>query len=350
MARPERPRTAGPTAAAAGTGARRRSARRPLRTAAAATVTALVLTACGAAGAGDADAKEHSEPLTLTDASGAKVELGRPAKRVVGTEWNAVESLLSLGVEPVGVADVKGYKTWNSAVPLKNGSKDIGTREAPDTKAVAALKPDLIVATDDLPPATVERLRGVAPVLELKSADAADPIGQMTRNLDLIARATGTTRKADTLKKEFEAKIGEARKALAGAGRAGAAYAFADGYVVSRQVFIRPYTSASLIGAVNERIGLVNAWTVKGDPSYGLAAAGVEGLTQLGDVEFAYIGSDGDKDSTPFAGALDEDPVWTSLPFVKNGNVHRLPDGIWMFGGPESMGKYIDSVVQALRN
>ena len=64
----------------------------------------------------------------------------------------------------------------------------------------------------------------------------------------------------------------------------------------------------------------------------------------------AYIANDGDKSSTPFTenGALAKDKVWTSLPFVKKGNVHRLPDGIWMFGGPESMNQYVDSLVAAL--
>jgi iron complex transport system substrate-binding protein len=28
--------------------------------------------------------------------------------------------------------------------------------------------------------------------------------------------------------------------------------------------------------------------------------------------------------------------------------VHRLPDGIWMFGGPTSMTQYVDAVVAAL--
>ena len=76
----------------------------------------------------------------------------------------------------------------------------------------------------------------------------------------------------------------------------------------------------------------------------------MEGLTKLGDVQFAYIANDGDKSSTPFTenGALAKDKVWTSLPFVKKGNVHRLPDGIWMFGGPESMNQYVDSLVAAL--
>ncbi|MFG2549650.1 iron-siderophore ABC transporter substrate-binding protein [Streptomyces sp. NPDC048581] len=327
--------------------------RRLMMSAAVATAAALALTACGTTepAADSDDAKKTNEAITLTDASGAKVELDGPAKKVVGTEWHEVELLISLGVDPVGVADVKGYKTWDQAVPLKNEPKDIGTRGEPSMDTIAALSPDLIVASTDLPPAAVKQLRKVAPVVEVRSANAADPIGQMTTNLDLIARATGTTEQADKLKKDFDAKVTEGKKALADAGLDGAPYAFADGYDISNQVSIRPFTSGSLIGAVNEKLGLKNAWTVKGDKDYGLGTTDVEGLTKLGDdVRFAYIANDGDKSSTPFTanGALSKDKVWASLPFVKKGNVHRLPDGIWMFGGPQSMEAYIDAVVAEL--
>ncbi|GHB68739.1 ABC transporter substrate-binding protein [Streptomyces spinoverrucosus] len=320
-------------------------------TAAVATAAALTLTACGTTepAADSDDAKKTNEAITLTDASGTKVELDGPAKKVVGTEWHEVELLVSLGVDPVGVADVKGYKTWDQAVPLKNEPKDIGTRGEPSMDTIAALKPDLIVASTDLPPAAVKQLRNVAPVVEVKSANASDPIGQMNKNLDLLAQATGTTEQAEKLKKDFDAKIAEGKKALADAGLGGAKYAFADGYDISNQVSIRPFTSGSLIGAVNEQLGLKNDWSVEGDKDYGLGTTDVEGLTKLSDdVQFAYIGNDGDKSSTPWTGALAKDKVWTSLPFVKKGNVHRLPDGIWMFGGPESMGQYIDSVVAEL--
>ncbi|MFG1664295.1 iron-siderophore ABC transporter substrate-binding protein [Streptomyces sp. Y7] len=325
--------------------------RRLMMTAAAATAAALALTACGTTepAADSADAKKAGEGITLTDASGAEVHLDGPAKKVVGTEWHEVELLISLGVDPVGVADVKGYKTWDQAVPLKNEPKDIGTRGEPSMDTIAALKPDLIVASTDLPPAAVKQLREVAPVLEVRSASAADPIGQMTKNLDIIAEATGTGERAEEIKDAFDAKVTEGKKALADAGLDGAPIAFADGYDISHQVSIRPYTSGSLIGAVNEKLGLKNAWTVKGDKDYGLATTDVEGLTKLGDdVRFAYIGNDGDKGSTPFTDALAKDKVWTSLPFVKKGDVHRLPDGIWMFGGQESMGAYIDALVKEL--
>ncbi|MEJ1200363.1 MULTISPECIES: iron-siderophore ABC transporter substrate-binding protein [unclassified Streptomyces] len=324
--------------------------RRLLLTAAATSAAALTLAACGTTEpAADKTEKKASEAITLKDGKGTEVKLDGPATKVVATEWNAVESLVSLGVDPVGVADVKGYKTWDTSVPLKNEPKDIGTRGEPSMDTVASLSPDLIVATTDLPPAAVKQLREVAPVLEVKSADGTDQIGQMLDNIDLIAKATGTTDKAKTIRADFEAKVAEGKKALADAEMAGQEIAFADGYVTSNQVSVRPYTATSLIGEVNEAIGLKNAWKMKGDEAYGLASTDVEGLTALPKgTHFAYIGNDDDPNATPFTGALAKNSVWKSLPFVKAGDVHRLNDGIWMFGGPGSMEAYIDAVVGAL--
>ncbi|MEU3485816.1 ABC transporter substrate-binding protein [Streptomyces massasporeus] len=324
--------------------------RRLLLTAATTTAAAITLAACGTTEpAADSSKEKASEAITLTDSTGAKVKLDGPAKKVVATEWNEVESLVTLGVDPVGVADVKGYKTWDTAVPLKNEPKDIGTRGEPSMDTIASLSPDLIVASSDLPDAAVKQLRKIAPVLEIKSADASDQIGQMFTNLDLIAKATGTTDKAKTARENFEAKVAEGKKALADAKLDGTDIAFADGYVQSNQVSLRPYTDGSLIGSVNKQLGLRNAWKVKGDPAYGLGTTDVEGLTALPeDVRFAYIGNDDDKSSNPFSGQLKKNAVWTSLPFVKADKVHRLPDGIWMFGGPGSMEAYIDALVGAL--
>ncbi|MFC9508423.1 ABC transporter substrate-binding protein [Streptomyces sp. NPDC057002] len=323
--------------------------RRLLLTAATTTAAALTLAACGTTEPAADKSKKTSEAITLTDSTGAKVELDGPAKKVVATEWNEVESLITLGVDPVGVADVKGYKTWDTAVPLKNEPKDIGTRGEPSMDTVASLSPDLIVASSDLPDAAVKQLRKIAPVLEIKSADASDQIGQMFTNLDLIAKATGTTDKAKAARTDFEAKVAEGKKALTDAKLDGSDIAFADGYVTANQVSLRPYTDGSLIGSVNKQLGLKNAWKVKGDPAYGLGTTDVEGLTALPkDVRFAYIGNDDDKSSNPFSGQLKKNAVWTSLPFVKADKVHRLPDGIWMFGGPQSMEAYIDALVDAL--
>ncbi|MGW1780789.1 iron-siderophore ABC transporter substrate-binding protein [Streptomyces sp. NPDC002143] len=326
--------------------------RRPLIALAATSAAAVALAACGttepaASSSASASASAGAKGITLTDATGVKVTLDSPAKKVVGTEWDVVEHLVSLGVEPVGVADIKGYTAWDASAPLKNSPKDIGTRGEPSMDTIAALAPDLIVANTDLTAAAIKQLRAIAPVLTVDSADSADQIARMEGNLDLIAEATGTTAKAEELKTAFDAKVAEGKKALADAGLAGKGIAFADGYVVSNQVSVRPYTGGSLIGNVNTAIGLKNAWSVQGDKDYGLGTTDVEGLSDLGDVEFAYINNDSEP-TDPFAQDLAKNSVWKALPFVTKGNVHKLPDGIWMFGGTLSMEAYIDALVAAL--
>ncbi|MFJ9037051.1 ABC transporter substrate-binding protein [Streptomyces sp. NPDC102406] len=321
--------------------------RRLLLTAAASTAAALALSACGTSEPADPKAGSASERITLTDASGGTVRLDRPATKVVGTEWNVVESLVTLGVDPVGVADVKGYTAWDTAAPLKNAPKDIGTRGEPSMDTIAGLTPDLIVTTTDLSASAVKQMKKIAPVLQVRSADGADQLGQMNKTLDVIAEATGTQDEAEAAKTSYETKIEAGRKALKDAGAGGSKIAFADGYSASNQVSVRAYTAGSQVGAVNEALGLKNAWKLKGDKDYGLATTDVEGLTGLGkDVRFAYIGNKSETDV--FTKDLAGNSVWKSLPFVKAGEVHRLHDGIWMFGGPKSMEQYVDAVVTAL--
>ncbi|MFI7387773.1 ABC transporter substrate-binding protein [Streptomyces sp. NPDC049813] len=318
-----------------------------LITAAAGTAAALVLTGCGTSEPAKDSADGKSGKITVTDAKGARVTLDHPATKVVGTEWNVVESLVTLGVDPVGVADVKGYTAWDTAAPLTNAPKDIGTRGEPSMDTIAGLTPDLIVATTDLSASAIKQMKKIAPVLQVKAADGTDQIGQMNDTLDVIAEATGTEDEAKTAKASFEAKVAAGRKELEQAGLDGARIAFADGYSASNQVSVRGYTSGSQVGTVNEALGLKNAWKLKGDKDYGLATTDVEGLTGLGDdVQFVYIGNKSETDV--FTKDLADNSVWKSLPFVKAGDVHRLDDGIWMFGGPKSMEKYIDAVLATL--
>ncbi|MFJ9637696.1 iron-siderophore ABC transporter substrate-binding protein [Streptomyces sp. NPDC101178] len=311
-----------------------------------AATAALALSACGTTEAPKEESAKESS-VTVTDSRGEKVTLDGPAKRVVGTEWNVVETLVTLGVQPVGVADVKGYTAYDTSAPLTKGVKDIGTRGEPSVATVAALKPDLIVATTDLSDSAIAQLSKAAPVVVVRSADASRQIDQMVDNVNLIAEATGTEEKAKSEIASFRKAVEDGKKKLSAAGLGGKEVAFADGWKEGNQVSVRPYVKGSLLSDVNTELGLVDPWKLKGDKAYGLAATDVEGLTKIGDARFAYIANDADG-GDPFKDGLKDNAVWKSLPFVKNDQAHRLPDGIWMFGGTASMRDYIDALVGAL--
>ncbi|MHA6617319.1 ABC transporter substrate-binding protein [Pseudonocardia sp. DLS-67] len=316
-----------------------------------AAVAALALAACGTteapAGEPEPAASGSGPRIEVTDARGQQVAFDGPATRVVGLEWNLVEHLVSLGVMPVGVADVDGYAAWVQAAPLSEDVTDVGVRGEPSVEAIAALRPDVVFTTPEVNEGAIAQIEAIAPVVVVRPADASDAIGQMRRNVELVAETTGKRAEADRLLADFDAALAESARRIAAAGLAGRRIAFADGYLDGGRLSIRPFTEGSLVETVSRELGLVNAWPMGGDEDYGLASTDVEGLTTLGDVEFVYWTNQVDGPD-PFVDGLSGNAVWQSLPFVQAGNVTRLPDGIWMFGGPASMRQYIDAITAAL--
>ncbi|MFC3491061.1 hypothetical protein [Glycomyces rhizosphaerae] len=80
----------------------------------------LAVSACGTTeeGGGDEAADVASGPVSTVDFLGRTVELDKPAERVVILEWSEVEISISLGVMPVGVADIEGYNVSTTPSPM----------------------------------------------------------------------------------------------------------------------------------------------------------------------------------------------------------------------------------------
>lgn len=317
-------------------------------TALVAATAALLLSACGTtenAASPASSSSSASGPVTVTDSRGKQVTLKAPATKVVGLEWGEVEMLVSLGVMPVGVADTKGYATWVTAAKLDAGVKDVGTRAEPSVDSIVALQPDLVVMEDDRGGALVTQLEKYVPVIVTKGSDAKDNLGRMRSDLNMIAQAVGRTTEAEKLLADFDAAIADGKKKIADAGAAGRPFAIADGWKEGSTVSIRMFGQGALVSQLGIQLGLTNAWTGKTDEVWGLGQTDVEGLTGLKDpnLHFFYNASDGDD---VFADGLASNAIWKSLPFVKQGNLHRMPDGIWTFGGPLSGKQYIDQLVK----
>ncbi|MBD8077620.1 iron-siderophore ABC transporter substrate-binding protein [Cellulosimicrobium arenosum] len=287
-----------------------------------------------------------SGPVTYTDERGEHT-LDAPATSIVSLEWGLTENLVAIGADVAGQADVEGYNAWNTVAPIDSATPDVGTRGEPSLDAISALEPDLVVTTTDLPENVIAQIEEISPVLTLRGSDGEDPLGYMRSTVEALGEVTGRQDDAAAALEDFDAKVAEGTAALEDAGLDGAEFTMADGWVTNGTVSIRMYTPGSFFGAVGEEIGLTNAWTEGGDPDYGLAQTDVEGLTQLGDVQFVYIANDTDG-GDPFVDGLEDNAVWEQLPFVEAGDVHRVPDGIWMFGGPLSGAAYVDALVDTL--
>lgn len=294
---------------------------------------------------GDTGGETPAGPVTVVDARGQELTLDAPAREVVALEWMQAESLVTLGVMPIGVADVDGYATWvGSAAPLDDTVEDVGTRAEPSLEAIIDLTPDLVImeatATDD----QIAQVERYAPVLVIQGSDAGGNLTHMRNNFTTIATAVGRDAEAEQILADLDATLTEAEAALDAAGVAGDGFAMADGWMQGSAVSIRMFGVGSLMSDLAEAIGLENQWTGEVDEVWGLGTTDVEGLAGLGDLHFFYSASDDDV----FAGPLATNPIWASLPFAEAGQIHKLQPGTWTFGGPASSELFVDQIVAAL--
>jgi iron complex transport system substrate-binding protein len=312
------------------------------------------LAACGTTDepsepAGDAGSTAAGGPVSITDDRGETVELDAPATRVVSLEWMQTEMLASLGVEPVGAADVAGYTSWvGTSVPLSTEPEDVGTRGEPSVEAIAGLEPDLIVGvTSSIPEGAMEQMARIAPIALFDGADAADPLGYVEDTFRDIATLVGAEDAADEVVAATEQTIADNAAAIADAGLEGAPVVFASPYAEGANVTIRMHGPRSAFQAVATEMGLGSATEDPGDDAYGLSYVDVEGLTALpADTRFLYWGIDDEDDVVETT--LASNPVWQSLPFVQEGHVYRAGVGIWAYGGPESLAAWSDDLVARL--
>lgn len=285
-------------------------------------------------------------PITVTDGRGKQVTVPSAATKVVALEWSSVENVVALGVQPVGVADVKGFKTWDSSVSFATDPTDVGTRGEPSIEAIASLAPDLIIGDlTSIPDAALAQMEKIAPIALFKGGDGADQLGLVKANLTATASLLGKDAEATKLWADFTGHLTETAGKLKAAGHDKTRFVFLGVFLSGSTFTVRVHTVNSLPGSVGKELGLTNGWTEAGDAEWGLGQTDLEGLTRLsGDTRILLW----ENSSESSIAELAKNPVWQGLPAVKAGHVHPVGDGVWMYGGPASMTRWADQLAGAL--
>ncbi len=151
-----------------------------------------------------------SYPLTLTSPLGESTLKARPERIVALTATgNDVQMLQALKVTPVGATDVVETGAEAMGVTASRIEKLLDLEDAIPVEAVAALKPDLIIAYGPGVQDSYQRLASVAPVLTGKVTDAypewQDMITQIGQALDLSDAAAKTISDYDAWTAETKA-------------------------------------------------------------------------------------------------------------------------------------------------
>lgn len=129
-------------------------------------------------------------PLSVVDATGAKVELAEPARRIVSLAPHATEILYAIGAGPRVVATVD----YSNTPPAARRLPRVGSYMGVSLEAILRQKPDLVLAWQDGGyPRELERLRqlGVPVYIShpLQLDDVASEMQQLGRLLALSAPA-----------------------------------------------------------------------------------------------------------------------------------------------------------------
>lgn len=252
--------------------------------------------------------------------------------RIVALEWGFVESLLALDIQPVGVADIKGYKEYvNIPLKLAETVEDVGTRQEPNLETIAQLQPDLILGVTFRHKSILSTLESIAST-ELFSpySKNVSPLAYFKESFLEIAKLTNNQAQGQKKLQALETTIKETKQQLT---EQGATQSTQRPIVLAAFVPhsspLRVFTSDSFPIQLLNEIGLKNAWDGKFS-QFGFNRVGLENLTKLGDVNFIYVPPD---ENPQIEKEITSNPLWKKLSFVKKNQVYRLNGDTWLHGG-----------------
>jgi iron complex transport system substrate-binding protein len=293
-------------------------------------------------------AADETADRTIKHALGETKITGTP-KKVVVLEWTYAEDLIALGVQPTGVADVKGYGEWYGAIDPKLDATvvDVGTRQEPSIETITSLDPDLIIGVSFRHEAIYDQLSAIAPTLIFNpypEEGGLDQYSEMEQTFSAIADAVGKKAEGEKVLADLHTFYDDSKAKLASAGKEGQEVLFTQAWTNEGVGMFRLFTDNSMAMAILDKVGLKNAHKDSTFQQYGYSETDIEGLTKTPDASVLYTTSATD---TIFSELLPNNEVYKNLNFAKENRVYDMK-GIWPFGGPLSAKLLVERTIEAL--
>jgi ABC-type Fe3+-hydroxamate transport system substrate-binding protein len=241
--------------------------------------------------------------------------------RLAAIDWAAAETLIAIGITPVAIADLGGFRASFSHLPEMNGTVDLGSTWEPNLELLDRLKPDAIY----LPAWSSLSLAQLSDIAPVRLCDIHGTGGDPTER---------ALRFAESLLVDFPSPSGEAtirqldERLAQLAGKAKPQPVFLLNLRSSNR-FVNVYAGGSLPGSALMHVGLQNAWQgpVNG---FGFASIGTEKLLQASDVSIVILNQN-DRTAEMLA-RLNDSIFWSAIPAVRAGKIHVSPP-VSVFGG-----------------
>lgn len=271
--------------------------------------------------------------------------LASPAQRVVALNWSAAEMLLTLGVTPVGVTTIKGYKKWQSNHPaMPDGVTDVGSRNQVNLEAIAKLNPDLIVGYPWRHKSSYDSLSRIAPTVLLHQYgslgdDDFTYFEAMQTNFIILGKLVGKESLAIQKLQSMHQTLHSLKQQIRNSGLENKSVVV--GKAIGMGLGVRAFGPSSLADSILNQLGLENGWphNIVGRDFSHIQIRELAGLKQS---HVIFVGGMGAESARLF-----ESDLWSYLPFVVNKRLHEVPQ-LWSFGGPVSAERMATYFAQAL--
>jgi iron complex transport system substrate-binding protein len=264
--------------------------------------------------------------------------LSETPKRVAALSWELVESVIELGVTPIAISDIKGYREWVRVPSIPAETQDIGDRAEPNLEKLAQLKPDVILinlAQKDIR----SKLERIAPVVFFDNYSADHNNAEQADKAFLaLAALLDKEEQAKTKLAQREVKFEELQKKLD--------RAFPDGLPDVVTMRFANTTSAYVYGGNSmpqyalEKLGIKNPITIK-NSQWGLEQKRLKFLRSVDQGVVMYFQPFHQEDQ------LAKSPLWQAMPFVKQNKVASI-ESTWTYGGAMSLQYLAESMTDAL--
>ncbi|HHY0434383.1 TPA: iron-siderophore ABC transporter substrate-binding protein [Vibrio parahaemolyticus] len=274
--------------------------------------------------------------ITVHDAHGA-VTFEQVPQRVVVLNWDILEQVLALDIEPIAAPNLPGYRQWVVNPYAPESIEDIGTRAEPNLEKIASLKPDVILAASpqqDLIPL----LRQIAPVVYLPNFSQNEAAAQTAIK---HFRTLGALFDKQELAEQKLAKLNDSFKQLRDKIR--------QHYSAPLDVLVMRFstpnsvllsTENSTTDYVVEQLGLTNPIKVSAR-AWGIKQDRINRLQNLEQSYVLYV------QPFPQESKLNSSPLWQAMPFVKKQRVNSVR-AVWAYGGAMSLQYMAEAITDSL--
>lgn len=265
---------------------------------------------------------EGESERTIRHAMGDTVVKGTPEK-VVTLFQGATDAALALGVQPVGAVEAWIEQPWYNYIrDQMDGVVNLGSENQPNLEEIAALKPDVIVASKTRHEEIYTQLSAIAPTV------MTEEVHIWKESLALTAEALNKQAEEQAFLERWDSEVAAFKEKM------GDKLNLEVGIVDFRADHARiVYTGFSAL--VLDELGITRPMEQKGE-DWGVKLVSKENIPQMdADIIFDQTSTSRDDGRLDLRKEWTEHPLWNNLRAVQNNRVYEVDTAVWNNGsGP----------------